>query len=106
MMNMPVEDNGLSERRVNGFQLGIASCVDGCAPGTLGTRVHQRDRVMNVHAWEAAKPREAPVSQGVARPGRHLADRGEEMLQLGRLTGELVERLRPEKHFVGVADYA
>ena len=60
---------------------------------------------MNLNARQAAQPREPLFSQRFTGRRRHLLDRGEKGLQLGRLTRKLLQRLGPRKHFIRIANH-
>jgi hypothetical protein len=61
---------------------------------------------MNLNVRQAAKPRKPLAAERFTGGNRHLLNRSKQGLQLRRLIPKLFPRLRPEKHFIGIANHA
>src|SRR5450759_1229280 len=61
---------------------------------------------MSLRARQAAQPCEPLFSQRFTGHRRHLPDHGPKSMQLGRLTGKLLERPRHGEHVVRIAGHA
>ena len=103
---MPMNGNGLAERSVNGFQLGISGFRSGCAPGTFRTGMNKRHRTMRLNARQTVQPGEAFFSQSFTGCSRHLFDRGKHRLQVRGLIGKRFQRFRHKKHFIRISNDA
>src|ERR1017187_6329682 len=96
-MDVPIDGDRLAERPVDRLQPGIARFRPGRPPAPLGTGVHERHRTMHLNARQAAQPGEPLFSQRFTGGHRHLLDRGEEGLELGRLAA-MAAKMPPENY--------